>query len=338
MKKRRSVLVIINPIAGVRPKEEVPRLVREALPESDFEVHIRMTQYAGHATTLARCAAIRGVDTVVAIGGDGTINETARGLVGTDTALALVPMGSGNGLARHIQIPLETSRALAVVREGHAEYVDYGMVGEHIFFCTAGIGFDAQVSQRFSTMKHRGGFTYVQSVIDLLTSFQPSPYVVQTPDHRYVEKAFLIAIGNASQWGNNAYITPRASMQDGMMDITLVRPFNIIEAPQMALQLFARNIDENEHILSLRASHFSIIMPHKDIVHIDGEPFMMGPRLDIRTVSGGLKVLTPSVPTAGLLEPLQYAFEEIHYSILNNFKEIARGVKRVAEKWEEEGR
>lgn len=331
MKVRRSILVIINPIAGVRPKDEIPRLVKEVFDPKDFDVHIRYTDYAGHATLLARNATIRRVDTVVAIGGDGTINETARGLVGSSTALGLVPMGSGNGLARHIQIPLEISRALGVIKEGHSEMVDYGTINGRIFFCTAGIGFDAHVSKRFSELKHRGGFNYLQSVFNLMSNFKPSTYVIYTDEGRKREKAFLIAIGNASQWGNNAFITPRASMQDGLMDVTIVKPFNLIEAPQMAVQLFAKNIDTNDRILTLRSSRLHIIMPRKDIVHIDGEPVLMDGVLDIKTIRSGLKVLTPATPSHNLLEPIQYAAEEIHYSIINNLKGMMNGVRKVAE-------
>jgi YegS/Rv2252/BmrU family lipid kinase len=325
---RRTIDVIINPIAGVRPKAEVPDFVRSVLTDEEFDVRIYFTEYAGHASELAARSAELGVDTVVAIGGDGTINETARSLVGTQTRLGLVPMGSGNGLARHIQIPLEIGRALAVVREGHSEWIDYGTINGHIFFCTAGIGFDAQVSQKFAEAKKRGGLTYVQSIFTLLSKYKPSTYAIYTDDGRIREKAFLIAIGNAAQYGNNAYITPRASMQDGQMDVTLIKPFNILDAPQMAAQLFSRNLDTNENVLAFRSAHLRIIMPHPDAVHVDGEPMHMEGVLDIETHPRGLQVLTPAVPEHNLLEPLQYAFEEIHYGILNNVRDMVSEVKK----------
>ncbi len=332
MKPRRTIDVIINPIAGIRPKAEVPEYVRSVLTDEEFDVRIYFTEYAGHASELAARSAEMGVDTVVAIGGDGTINETARSLVGTQTAFGIVPMGSGNGLARHIQIPLEVPRALQVIREGHTEQIDYGSVNGHIFFCTAGIGFDARVSRKFAEAKQRGGLTYVRSIFDLISKYKPSTYTIYTDDDRIREKAFLIAIGNAAQYGNNAYITPRASMQDGLMDVTLVRPFNIIDAPQMAVQLFTRSLDSNENILSFRSAHLRIIMPQPDVVHVDGDPIDMEGVLDVQTHPAGLKVLTPEAPTHNLLEPIQYAIEEIHYSILNNVRGVVGDVKkRLAE-------
>jgi YegS/Rv2252/BmrU family lipid kinase len=328
METRRTVDVIINPIAGIRPKAEVPEYVRSILRDEEYDVRIYFTEYAGHASELAAQSARMGIDTVVAIGGDGTINETARSLVGTRTALGLVPMGSGNGLARHIQIPLEVSRALEVIKEGHREQIDYGVINGHIFFCTAGVGFDAQVSQKFAEAKKRGGLTYVQSIINLISKYKPSTYTIYTDDGRIREKAFLIAIGNAAQYGNNAYIAPRASMQDGQMDVTLIKPFNLIDAPQMAVQLFSRSLDSNDNILSFRSSHLRIIMPQPDVVHVDGEPIHMDGVLDVQTHPGGLSVLTPAEPVHNLLEPLQYAIEEIHYGILNNVRGMVNDVKK----------
>lgn len=331
VKRFKKIEVIINPIAGVRPKDEIPAMVCAALPAQEFSVAIHFTERAGHASELARRAVGRGAEVVVAIGGDGTVNETARSLVDTRTALGVVPMGSGNGLARHVQIPLEIGRALAVIREGHVEEVDYGTVNGHIFFCTAGIGFDAEVSRRFAEVGKRGGFTYVQNVIDLLAGYKPSTYTLYGDDGRVREKAFLIAIGNAAQYGNNAYITPRASIQDGMMDVTLVRPFNLIDAPQMAVQLFSRNIDENSHILSLRSARFRIIMPRPNVVHVDGEPVEMDAVLDVQTHCAGLRVLTSATPSHNLLEPFQYAIEEIHYGLVHNIKGVVNEIRRAVD-------
>lgn len=322
METKRTIDVIINPIAGVRPKDEIPALVRAALPRADFDVSIRFTERAGHASELAADAVRRGVDTVVAIGGDGTINETARSLVGSRTALGLVPMGSGNGLARHIQIPLEAQNALQVVREGHREAVDYGTVNGHIFFCTAGIGFDAKISEVFSRSKERGGLTYLRNVLDLLHDYKPSTYELHTDDERIRQRAFLICIGNASQWGNHAMITPRASMQDGQMDITLVKPFPMVDAPQMVMQLFNGTLDRNDHCASFRSAHTRIVLPHRDYVHVDGEPIEMEGVLDIQTVPAALQVLTPRVPMHNVLEPIQYAFAEVHYSIQNYLRSV----------------
>lgn len=323
----RSIVVIVNPIAGVRPKDVIPGIVREVLPSDMFDVEIRYTEYAGHASEIAKEAVAKGIDTVVAIGGDGTINETAKSLIGSETALGIVPMGSGNGLARHIQIPLELSRALEVVRQGHRDKIDYGDVNGHIFFCTAGVGFDAVVSHEFAEKKGRGPINYAKSAIEVFASYNPMTYSIYTDDGTVCEKAFLIAIGNAAQWGNNAFITPRASMTDGLLDITLVKPFPVVEAPQMAMQLFAGNLDENQHVKTLRSENIRIVLPEPNsVVHVDGEPFELDGILNIGIHKAGLYVLTPSEPMSNVLEPIQFAIEDIHYSIWNN---IRNGVKQL---------
>lgn len=323
----RSIVVIVNPIAGVRPKDVIPGIVREVLPSDMFDVEIRYTEYAGHASEIAKEAVAKGVDTVVAIGGDGTINETAKSLIGSETALGIVPMGSGNGLARHIQIPLELSRALEVVRKGHRDKIDYGDVNGHIFFCTAGVGFDAVVSHEFAEKKGRGPINYAKSALEVFSTYNPMTYSIYTDDGKVCEKAFLIAIGNAAQWGNNAFITPRASMTDGLLDVTVVKPFPVVEAPQMAMQLFAGNLDENQHVETFRSENIRIVLPSPDsVVHVDGEPFELEGILNIGIHKAGLYVLTPSEPMSNVLEPIQFAIEDIHYSIWNN---IRNGVKQL---------
>lgn len=325
----RSILFIINPIAGVRPKDEIPSIIRELFTaDAGFDVDIRFTEYAGHASFLAHEAVDAAVDTVVAVGGDGTINETARALVGSQVKFGIVPMGSGNGLARHAQIPLDTTHALECIRDGHAELVDYGTVNNHIFFCTAGVGFDARVSARFAELGVRGPINYLRSFVSMFSDYTPATYDIYTDDGEVQEQAFMIAIGNASQWGNNAYITPHASMQDGLLDVTLVKPFPIIQVPHMALQLFTKQLDTNPKILSFRSSHIRIVMPQPDVVHVDGEPLKMSGELDIQTHVGQFWIICPEHPSTNVLEPIRYAFEDIHYSIQNNLKE---GVRQLEE-------
>lgn len=319
----RKIRAIINPIAGVRPKDEIPAMLKKVMPESTrFDLDIRFTEYAGHASVLAQEAVLDEFDTVMAVGGDGTINETARSLVGTPVKFGIVPMGSGNGLARHLQIPLDLQKAVECIREGYSEALDYGTVNGKIFFCTAGVGYDAQVSARFAEMGTRGPLTYLRSAMEIMKDYKPQTYEIQTDDGLVTEKAFLIAVGNASQWGNNAYITPQASMQDGLLDVTLVKPFPLIEVPQMTLQLFTKNITHNQHITSFRSSKMKIVMPEPGVVHIDGEPFNMEGTLDIETHKGELNVICPQNPSSNVLEPIMYAFEDLHYSIQGNLKKL----------------
>ena len=318
--EKRTIRIIVNPIAGVRPKSEIPTLVKHVFMSDKFEVDYCETRYAGHATELASEAAKQGFDTVLAIGGDGTVNETARGLVGTKTAFGIVPMGSGNGLARHLQLPLESEHAMQVVVENHRQAIDYGKANEHIFFCTAGVGFDADISQKFAQAGQRGAFTYVREVIDHLRKYDAKTYSIYTDDEKIRERAFLICVGNASQWGNDAKITPEATMDDGLMDITLIKPFPPAGIPQLVIQLFNGTIHKNPNVLYFRSSHVRIVLPKETPVHVDGEPFEMKGVVDIQTIPAGLHVLTPANPVTQRLNNLRYGFEEVHYSILANLK------------------
>ncbi len=323
MKKiKEKVLIIINPISGVRPKNNLPSLIYENIDLSKFSIHIEYTEYAGHATEIAADAVNNGIKYVIAIGGDGTINETAKALVGTDTALGIVPQGSGNGLARHLQISLDTAKALRAINDENTVAIDYCKANDHIFFCTAGIGFDAWISQKFSEDKHRGGFTYLKNALTEYVKYKPRYYKLITSEGLNVEKAFLVAIGNASQYGNNAYIAPEASMQDGLMDITILEPFNTLEVPQLAIQLFTKQINKNRHITMIRDKSVRIVTEKEEVMHIDGEPVKLGTEINIHTVPRGLKVIIPKNPSKSIIEPIQYAIEEIHYNLLNDIKDV----------------
>ncbi len=321
-KNKEKVVIIINPISGVRPKYNIPSLIYENIDLSKFSIQIEYTEYSGHATEIASEAVSNGIKYVIVIGGDGTINETAKALVQTDTALGIVPLGSGNGLARHLQISLDTSKALRAINDEHIVYIDYCMANDHIFFCTAGIGFDAWVSQKFSEDKHRGGFTYLKNALTEYVKYKPRYYKLVSSQGYNIEKAFLVAIGNASQYGNNAYIAPEASMQDGLMDITILEPFNVLEVPQLAIQLFTKQINKNKHINMFRDKSVKIITEKEEVMHIDGEPFRLGNEITIKTIPKGLKVITPKNPSRSIIEPIQYAIEEIHYNLLNDIKGV----------------
>ena len=325
---KKKILAIINPISGIRPKNNIPDLIHENIDSSRFDIEIAFTEYAGHATILAKNAVENHTDYVIAIGGDGTINETAKALIHTDTALAIIPLGSGNGLARHLQIPLDIVKALRVVNEEHIIQIDYCKANEHIFFCTAGIGFDALIIKKFAEDKHRGGLTYIKNVLLEYISYKPQTYQIFTKSGKVVEKAFLIACGNASQYGNNAYIAPGANMQDGLMDITVIKPFTHLEEHKLEIQLFTRQLERNSKIEILKERSIKIILEKPEVMHIDGEPIMMEKEIIVETLSKQLNILTPTKPSRSLIDPVRYALEEIHYNLLLDIKDIKDVIRK----------
>lgn len=296
----RKIVVIVNPISGGKSKAELPGIVGELFPGYDYCVDIVNTERAGHGYELAMQAIADGADTVVAVGGDGTVNEIGKAMI-TDTSVkfGIVPMGSGNGLARHAEIPLDMRGALELVKSGHSELIDYGDINGHIFFTTAGTGYDAEVSQRFAEMGEgfslikRGPVTYLRAAAEMAATYSPKEYTIMTDDEVFHERAFLITIGNAAQWGNQAYITPNASQQDGLFTVSLVKPFLYIEAPLMAMQLMNRQFDRNEHVRSINTRHLRILCDDIGYSHVDGEPMALTSPLDVTMHALGLRIIVP---------------------------------------------
>ena len=247
----------------------------------------------GRAARLAGEAARKGYYGVLACGGDGTVNETARALCSTGTALGILPAGSGNGLARHLQIPVDISLALKVIAADNVVDSDYGTVNGRPFFCTFGMGFDAAVSHRFARQSRRGMLSYVKSAISEYVQYRPQTYTVSANGKLLTEKAFLIAVCNASQWGNNAYIAPEASITDGLLDITIVHSGTAIDAAVMGMDIFTGYINKNTMVHTFRAPACVIYRNGAGEAHIDGEPMMMDDILDVKCHHGALKVFTP---------------------------------------------
>ena len=295
--KRRHILAIINPVSGIGSKDKIPRLIDTVVDQDKNDVSIVMSEYAGHAREIASQAIEDGIDAVIAIGGDGTVNEVGSALCGTDTVLAIVPSGSGNGLARHLRIPMNASRALQVLNNGIVGEFDYCTINDKPFFCTCGMGFDAAVSDKFSNEGTRGFITYIKTALTEYIKYKPQEYLIDIDGAKLNEKAFVIACCNAAQYGNNAYIAPRATMQDGLIDVTVMHPFSFVESPIIGARLFLRQLGQDQHVSIYRGKRVVIERRHDDIVHIDGEPVMMPARVEIRNVKHVIRILVPpSVP------------------------------------------
>lgn len=320
-KNKYNILVIINPISGGGKNTELPAMIAERLDSGLYNVEITETQYAGHATELAKKAIENKCYGVIAVGGDGTVNEVAAALTDTELALGIVPRGSGNGLARHIGIPLNAENSIKVINENNVEAYDYCSVNDLPFFCTCGVGFDAVVSEKFAESKHRGPIAYLKNSIAEYFKYKCENYDIIIDDNHLNEKAFVIACCNASQYGNNAYIAPNASMQDGLLDITIIHPFSPPESPIIGLLLFTKHIDIDTNIQCFRAPSIIIERETEGIMHLDGEPKNMDKRLEIKCHPKGLKIFTPMNPHnwQPVLPPIPIA---------DNFKEFVRSIRK----------
>ena len=289
-----KILAIINPISGIGGKGKMPALIKSKLDAERFDLEVVFTERPGHATLLAQDAAADGCDIVLAVGGDGTINEVGRALCGTDTALAILPCGSGNGLARHLHIPMNAEKALETLNNGVIDLVDYGTVNNHPFFCTCGVGFDAQVSYKFANEDTRGLVTYIKTTISEYFRYRAQHYRITIDGSTIEEKAFVIACCNAAQYGNNALVAPRASMQDGKIDLTVIHSFNLGESAQLSARLFTSNIDRDRHVSIYRGRDIIIERDDEDVMHIDGDPVMMPEVLHITCHPSAMRVVVPA--------------------------------------------
>jgi YegS/Rv2252/BmrU family lipid kinase len=286
----KNIAFIVNPISGTKAKNRVAKLIRELLDTRQFAPTVVATEYAGHATQLAQHFAMEDYYAVVAVGGDGTVNEVASGLIGTNTALGIIPNGSGNGFARHLDISTRMNRAIEMLNSSEVINVDYGLVNDIPFFSTFGVGFDAVVAHDFADSS-RGLKGYVQSIFKDLFQYKPETYHLEGEGIDLTTTAFLINFANAGQWGYDAYIAPKASVQDGWLDVAVVTEFPMTAAAGLALSLFTKDIDENLYMNTIRAKELTLTRTSAGAAHIDGTPTTMPDKLHIKIVEDGLKVL-----------------------------------------------
>lgn len=291
--EKKKISFIINPISGTQNKEQILKWVNEKLDHEKYVQEVIYTERAGHAVEIATQKAQKGIHAVIAIGGDGTINEIARALVHTNTALGIIPCGSGNGLARHLQIPMDPKKAIDIINEGLIDTIDYGKINGVLFFCTCGVGFDAFVSLQFSKAGKRGPLTYMEKTLLESLKYRPETYELEMDGSTSRYKAFLIACGNASQYGNNAYITPQATLNDGLLDVTILEPFTVLDVPSLSFQLFNKTINQNSRIKTFRCKTLSIHRSKSGVVHFDGEPMQMGESIKVEILQKGLQVIIP---------------------------------------------
>lgn len=287
----KNIAFIINPIAGTVNKKKLPKQISALLDKDQWLENIVFTEYPGHATELARQFAQMSFDAVVAVGGDGTLNEVASGLCGTNTALGIIPMGSGNGFARHLHISTRFNQAMAIINHSEVLKIDYGIVNDKKFFSTCGIGFDALIADHFANAGTRGFKSYLQNIIKDLFQYKPETYHLVGESIDMTTEAFLITFANANQWGYEAYIAPKASIQDGQMDIAILTKFPAIAAPGLALSLFTKTIDKDLFMNTLRTKEITVIRQQEGPMHIDGDPITMPAELHIQIIADGLHVL-----------------------------------------------
>ncbi len=288
---KEKISFIINPISGTREKSSWPEIIRSTIDENRFDIRIFFTERSGHASELAQQQVDDDIPYIVAVGGDGTVNEVAAVLRDTSSAMGIIPCGSGNGLARHLHIPLNLTEALKLINNAEIISIDYGMVNDKPFFCTFGAGFDAHISSAFAQSSKRGFTTYASIIAREFMSYRSRKYKLKIDGIKFKTRAMVVTVANSAQYGNNGYISPYADITDGVLDVCVVRPFPKLFAAHLAMRLLRKTIHKSRYYQMIQGEKIVIKRKHKGDVHLDGEPFIMGKKLKIQIVPQGLKVL-----------------------------------------------
>jgi len=287
---KKKICVIVNPISGKGKNRFLAEKIQSAFDADQYETELLFSQAPHHSTELARQAVAKKADVVVAVGGDGSINEIGQGLIGSQTALAIIPTGAGNGLARHLKIPRDLNKALNVVKQGHLATIDAVQLNDRFFFTAAGIGFDAEIGWAFSKFGHRGFFSYLLVTLREFLRHRPSVYELSIDGTKLSREAFLISFANGSQFGNGAVIAPNAQIDDGSVDVVILKKFPLFAAPRLAYQLFNRTIDRSKYVEVFQAKNISLNQPILKW-HVDGEPVLFQGNMQVSVIPSALKVI-----------------------------------------------
>lgn len=291
---KRRILFIINPISGVGKQKVVEKYASRYIDSAENELEFAYTSAPNHATELARDAAATH-EVVVAVGGDGTIHEVAEGLLYSDCAMGIIPTGSGNGFARCLRIPTSVVKAIKSINNSVATPVDVVRCNQDIFVNVAGIGFDAEIGHLFANTRKRGIFSYVKLIAREFMRYKPITIEVEYEGQTRSFDAFLLSLANSTQWGNNAKIAPLARVNDGLVDICVLRKFPIVASPMMLVKLFAGTFHTSRYMETFQVERATIRTrqsPQK--IHLDGESAVAHEGcLSIEVKKNALKVLVP---------------------------------------------
>lgn len=290
-KTKRHITFIINPISGTTKKKNIPSLIDEVFDDSQIKVEICRTEYAGHAQEIAANLSQKETE-IIAVGGDGTINEIINGIKDSGAIMGIIPSGSGNGLARHIGIPMNAKKAMELIKLGFTENIDLMHINGEFSANVSGTGFDALVAHRFHNSKSRGFLSYAKISIKEFFRFKPKNYEISIDGKNYERKAFLLSFANSSQFGNNAFIAPKASLMDGLIDVCILKPFPLVASLGVFQRLMAKTIHKSKYLEIIQGK--SIQIKNKaNIYHLDGDAREGDGALNIELFPNILKLIVP---------------------------------------------
>ncbi len=290
---KKSIIFIVNPISGISGPKRKENAINNWVDKSKFDYRIEYTQYAGHATEISANEVRKGTDIIVAVGGDGSVNEISKELINSNSVLGIVPAGSGNGLAHHLRIPINLRRAIEVINKGNTLKMDTGKVNDKVFVSLAGIGFDGLVAAKYANSKIRGFLSYLKIATEEYTKYSPKKYIIEINGRTIKQRALFIIFANSNQFGYNAPIAPEARVDDGLLDVVISQKPLIVEMPFLAGLMYWRKIDKSKYVEIIRTSEVTVKSIKKRWVNIDGEAIKMSKELEIKVVPHSLNIIVP---------------------------------------------
>lgn len=287
---QRNLLFIVNPNAGKKISEKIIGIIQTEFP-SGISYQISVWKDKNNFAEIERQLKSREFTDAIAVGGDGTVNQVAKSILGTDIALGIVPIGSGNGLARSLGLSMNTAEVIRQIVKGEYSRIDQGFVNGRPFFCTSGVGFDAHIGNLFASSKKRGLSSYIKITCAELLKYRARTYTVTLSGKSIRTKAFLITVANAGQYGNDFYIAPKAEMLDGKFHVSILKPFKFYHLPGLLSKILKKKADESRHIETLVGESVEIIRENEDTIHFDGEPALERERVVYKCMPLALKVI-----------------------------------------------
>ena len=290
---KKKIIFIVNPISGHHNKNHFPNLVESSIDKNKYDYTIVFTEYANHATELTMKAIEDGYEYIAAVGGDGTINEVAKCMIGKEQTLVIIPFGSGNGLARHLGLPFKVEKLIKdVINNGKKYKIDTATMNGVPFISLAGIGFDAMIADYFAKDENRGFLTYAKLITEKYPNYRQKEYTLIMDDKTTIEcKPFFVTFANSSQFGYNAEISPKASVQDGLLDVCIFKKPNILEVPIVATYFLAEQIDKSNFIDIYKAKKIQVFRKVDEVANVDGEPVEMSKDIIVEIKPLSLNIL-----------------------------------------------
>ena len=290
---KKKIIFIVNPISGHHNKNHFPNLVESSIDKNKYDYTIVFTEYANHATELTMKAIEDGYEYIAAVGGDGTINEVAKCMIDKEQTLVIIPFGSGNGLARHLGLPFKVEKLIKdVINNGKKYKIDTATMNGVPFISLAGIGFDAMIADYFAKDENRGFLTYAKLITEKYPNYRQKEYTLIMDDKTTIEcKPFFVTFANSSQFGYNAEISPKASVQDGLLDVCIFKKPNILEVPIVATYFLAKQIDKSNFIDIYKAKKIQVFRKVDEVANVDGEPIEMSKDIIVEIKPLSLNIL-----------------------------------------------